>query len=108
MSGGGGLSKSRNQSQNQSGFDQNVWNPSGQALQQMYGQIAPMFNQTARSAGDQNQFGQAYGKGVMNEQFPAFQQQLQGGAYQGMGLQNNLMDSINRSERNGSASQPKE
>ncbi len=105
MSGSAGLSKSKNESQNQSGFDQNVWNPSGQALQQMYGQIAPMFDQTARSAGAQNQFGQGYGKGVMNEQFPAFQQQLGGGAYQGMGLQDNLMDSINRSERNGSATQ---
>ena len=103
MSGSLGLSKSENESQNQANFNQRVWEPSGDALGQMYDKTGQMFNPQMGQA--QGQFGQGFGKGVMNQQVPAWQNQMQGGAYADMGLQKNLMDSLNRSQNTGSASQ---
>lgn len=105
MSGYGGLSKSENQAQNQAQFDQNVWQPSGEALQQMFGQVSQMFQPVVEGAPGQSGFGQQYGKGVMDQQLPAWQNQMQGGAYADMGLQQNLMNSLNRSQNTPTAMQ---
>lgn len=105
MSGSSGLSKSENQAQNQSDFGQNVWGPSGSALQNMFGQVGGMFQPVAVNAPGQMAFGQGFGKGVMNEQLPAWQNQMQGGAYSDMGLSQNLMDSLNRSQMQPSSMQ---
>jgi len=87
MSGSLGKSESDSSSDNFSNFNQNVWGPQGNALQNMYGQLGGLFNQS--NTGMQNQIPGAVQQqqGVFGDANNAWQQQLQGGAYQGMDLQ---------------------
>jgi hypothetical protein len=88
MGGGGSLGKSESDESNQSQFNQNVWEPQGNALQGLYGQMGNLFNQTNNQV--QGQIPGAVGQqqDVFNQANPAWQQQLGGGAFQGMDLQN--------------------
>ena len=78
-----------NSGYNRSQFGQNVFGPQSGALSNMYGQTGGLFDQT-----NQQMQGQIPGainqmQGVFNNANPAWQQQLGGGAYQGMDLQGN-------------------
>ena len=91
---GGSLGKSESESQNQSQFDQNVWGGQGGALQNLYSSLGGLFNQT-----NQQQQGQIPGaiqqqQGIFDQANPAWQQQLGGGAFQGMDLQQNYRDAL--------------
>ena len=85
MSGSAG--KSSSDSENKSSFNQDVWGPQGDALQGLYGQLSNLFNQS--NTGMQGQIPGAVGdmQGIFGAANPAWQQQLGGGAYQGMDLQ---------------------
>jgi len=84
---GGSAGKSESDSSNNSSFDQSVWGPQGDALQGLYGQLSNLFNQ-----GQQGMQGRVEGaadnmQGVMDQSNPAWQNQMQGGAFAGMDLQ---------------------
>lgn len=99
---GGSSSKSDSDSSSQSSFDQDVWGPQGDALQNLYGQAGNLFGDTNNQMqglmpGATNQM-----QGVFDQANPAYQQQLSGGATADMGLQNSLMNSLNQSMNNPS------
>ena len=84
---GGSISKSDSEADSSSQFSQDVWAPQGDALSSLYQQAGDLFGQT--NAGMQSQIPGAVDsmQGVFNQADPAYQQQLQGGAYAGMDLQ---------------------
>jgi len=83
MSGG----HSKSESDNESGFDQKVWAPQGDALQNLYGQLGDLWGQM--SQGMQNQIPGAtdWMNQIRNQSQPYWNNMMQGGAYQGMDLQ---------------------
>ncbi len=97
--------KSSNKTRGQSTFGQEVWQPGGNALQNLYSQVGGLFNQTSPgTAYRANEAGQ-FGQDVMQNQVPAYQQQLQGGAYGGLGVGDQLMSSLQQSQNQPSATQ---
>ena len=84
---GGSSSKSDSESSSQSSFDQNVWEPQGDALQGLYDQAGSLFGQTNQGMQGLIPGATEQMQGVYDQTSPAYQQQLQGGAYQGMDLQ---------------------
>ena len=89
----GSLGKSDSQSGNK--FNQNIWGPQGDALQNMYGQLGGLFNQS--NQGMQNQIPGAVNnmQSVFNQSQQPWQQQMQGGAFAGMDLQGMYGDALN-------------
>lgn len=85
MSGSSG--KSESSSDNQAQFDQSVWGPQGNALQSLYGQMGNLFGQTQNQMQQQIPGAVGQQQQVFDQSMPAWQRQLQGGAYQGMDLQ---------------------
>lgn len=85
---------SENQAQNQSQFGQNVWGPQGGALQNLYGQMGNLFDQT--NQGMQTQIpGATQGmQGIFNASQNPWQQQMQGGSLAGMDLQGNFQNAF--------------
>ena len=107
MSIGGSKSDSESsQTSTSSGtYDQNVWQGQVPSLQSMYGSAGSLFGQT-----NNNMQGAIPGVVDSMQQNsaqvnPYWQNQLGGGAYQDMGLQNSLMSSLNQSLDNPSAMQ---
>lgn len=96
-----GLSKKKNRSSSQ--FNQSVFGAQGDALENAYGQFSELFDQTSGNAADQSQLGIDTQANTLGQIQNPFQEQLNGGAYSGMGLQDNLMSSINDSFANPSA-----
>jgi hypothetical protein len=98
---GGSASKSK--SSNEGQYQDQVWGGQSGALQNLYGNAQNLFNQT--NAGMQNLQGGATQnmQDTYNQANPAWQDQLQGGAYKDMGLQNQLMGSLNQSMNSPSA-----
>ena len=86
------MNQNQNMNQNQSQFGQNVWGPQSAALQNLYGDIGGLFGQT--NQGIQGQIPEAVSQqqGIFNAANPAWQNQMQGGAFAGM----NLQDQYNR------------
>jgi len=82
---------------NQSQFQQNVWSPQSQALSQLYGNMSGLFGPTVGDSVGQIPGAVAQQVGVFDQATPAWQQQMGGGAYQGM----NLQDQYNRALSGG-------
>lgn len=94
-SGSGAFGKSENDSSQNSNFNQNVWGGQAPFLQSMYGQAGNMFNQGIPGMlGSMNKGASMMPQipGMMN---PAWQNQMQGGAYSGMDLTGAMNQSIN-------------
>lgn len=92
--GGGGKSESSSSQQGQTSFDQNVWQPQGQALQQLYGGLQGLFGDTlggmqGQIPGAVGQMQDVYGMGQQ-----AMGQQMGGGAFQGMDLQQDYRNAL--------------
>lgn len=87
---GGGVSsgKSESSSDSQGQFKQDVWGGQTPALQNLYSQIGSLFGQT--NDGMQGQISGAtdWMNQIRDQSSPYWQNQMQGGAYQGMDLQN--------------------
>tara|TARA_R110000803_G_scaffold210829_1_gene284071 strand:- start:15805 stop:16647 length:843 start_codon:yes stop_codon:yes gene_type:complete len=98
---GGSSSKSKSKSGGM--YQDSVWGGQSPYLTSMYGQAGDLFGQT--NSGMQGQIpGAVQGmQDVSSQANPAWQQQLGGGVYQNMDLQNNLMNSLNQSQNNPSA-----
>jgi len=87
-------------------FDQNVWAPQGQALQNMYGNINGLFGNTiGNSAKGNTKGGTSAAHSVFSPLSSAMSNNMAGGAYQNLDLQNQFTDSINQSANNPSAMQ---
>jgi len=101
MSGGGSFNKSK--SNNSSSYQDSVWGGQSPYLKDMYKQAGNLFGQT-----NQGMQGLMPGavqdmQGIFQGSQPYWQDQMQGGAYKDMGLQNQLMDSLQQSQNNPSA-----
>ena len=93
----GGASGSTSNSSNEGSYQDKVWGGQTGALQDLYQGAQDLFGKT--NAGMQNLQGGATRnmQDTFNQANPAWQDQLQGGAYKDMGLQTQLMDSLNQS-----------
>jgi len=95
MSGGGSFNKSK--SSNSSSYQDKVWKGQQGALKDVYGQAGDLFRDT------NSQFAGLNGQAVENQQqvfeqsMPNWQNQMQGGAYKDMNLDQNVMRSLNDS-----------
>lgn len=97
----GGSSKSSGSSS--ATYQDSVWGGQQPALQQLYGQAKNLYGQTSGQAfGQMPQAIEGMQYAQQQTQAP-WQDQLQGGAYRDMGLQNALMGSLNQSFNNPSA-----
>ncbi len=96
MGGGGGKGKSESSSNQgaQNQFQQNVWGPQGQALQQLYGQTGQLFGDTMNQMGQQIPGAIGQQQQVFDQAMPAWQRQMQGGAFAGMPLQQNYQQAL--------------
>jgi hypothetical protein len=103
MSGSAGYQSSKQGSNNQSQMSQQVNAPQQTALSQMYGVLPELFTQNQNMANQGQQFAQQYSQDAANAAMPAYQSQLNGGAYQGLGIGSQLMSSLNQSQNSPSA-----
>ena len=81
------VGKSGSDNQNSATFGQDVWGGQGDALQNLYGQIGGLFGQTNQGMQSQIPGAVENQQGVFDAANPAWQNQMAGGAYQGMDLQ---------------------
>ena len=102
---GGGGSFSKNKSKNSSSYNDRVWKGQEPALKDVYGQAGDLFRDTNTGFADLN------GQAVENQQQvfeaaqPHWQNQMQGGAYRDMNLDQNVMRSLNDSMNQPTAMQ---
>lgn len=91
---GGSAGKSKSDSNNDSKFQQQVWETQGDALGNLYNQLGGLFNKSYSGMRSQIPGAVDQQQGVFDAANPAWQQQLGGGAYQGMDLQNQYNQSL--------------
>lgn len=99
---GGSSSKSDSSSGSSMEYDQNVFGSQADALQGLYDQASSLFGQNtqgmqALQGGAEQNMQDIYGQANVG-----VQDQMAGGVYQDMGLQNSLMSSLNQSLNNPS------
>ena len=107
MSGSGafGYSQNKNNSQQGSAFSQDVWSPQGDALKNLYGQMGNLFNNLGGQMTGAIGGATDYMNNAANTANTGWNNQMQGGAYSGLGIGNQLMSSLNQSANNPSAMQ---
>ena len=98
-----GGSASGSKSKSKSSFQDKVWGGQSGALQDLYGNAQDLFNQTNTGMQGLQPGATQNMQDTYNQVNPAYQEQLQGGAYRDMGLQNQLMGSLNQSMNQPSA-----
>ena len=91
---GGSVGKSKSDSSNQSGFNQDVWGPQGDALQNLYGQAGNAMGKGMGGMGKMIPGASEGMQGIADQANPYWQNQMQGGAYQGMDLQGMYGDAL--------------
>jgi hypothetical protein len=100
---GASLSKNKQSANNQSQMQQSVNAPQNAALTNLYGLANGVFNQNQQYVGPGQQTAQNTANRVIDSAVPAWQQQLNGGAYANLGIGNQLMSSLNNSLNTPSA-----
>jgi len=98
-----GGSASKSDSGSEAGYQDQVWGGQSPALEQLYGRAGKLFGQTKRGMNQMIPGAEQGMQDVYNQMQPGWQDQMQGGAYKDMGLQNQLMSSLNQSMNNPSA-----
>jgi hypothetical protein len=98
MSGSFSNSFQKANANNNSNMQQNVFGPQSGALSNMYGLANSTYNQNQPYNQLGQQVAQDQSQNVISSAMPAWQQQLQGGAYQGLGIGNQLMSSLQQSQ----------
>jgi len=96
---GGGKSSSSNNSS----FDQNVWAPQGNALEGMYGQGSNLFDWSNQGMQSNAPGAVDWMDQIKQQSLNPWNDQMQGGAYKDMGLQDSLMGSLTQSANQPSA-----
>ena len=105
MSGGGSFNKGESSADSNSKFNQNVWGPQGDALKQLYSNAGSLFSNLGNQMVNQIPGSADYANQIAQGSMPAWQNQLQGGAYSGLGIGNQLMSSLNNSMNRPTATQ---
>ncbi len=98
-----GGSASSSGSKNKAKFQDKVWGGQSPALQDLYANAQDLFNQSNASMQGLRPEATQNMQDTYNQVNPAYQEQLQGGAYRDMGLQNQLMNSLSQSMSQPSA-----
>lgn len=93
---GGSIGKSENNSSNQSSFNQNIPQFQQDALKKLFGSASGLFNSFNSQIGGMTPGATGQMQGVFNQANPAWQNQLQGGAYKNLDA-NQVFNSINQS-----------
>ena len=97
-----GASSSDSSSESSSTFDENVWGVQGGALKDLYASAGGLFDSSMSNIQGIMPGASDWMTQIQNMSNPAWQDQMAGGAYQDMNLQNNLMGSLNQSLNNPS------
>ena len=100
-----GGSSSKSDSSSQGGYQDSVWGGQSPFLKDLYGQAGDLFGNTNQNMQGMIPGAQQNMQDIADQSQPFWQDQMQGGAYQDMGLQNQLMGSLNQSLNNPSAMQ---
>lgn len=98
-----GGSSSKSESESESGFKQEVWQPQGSALRNLYSQLGGLFGRTTAGMEGQTPQTQEWMRNIQQGSLAPWQEQMAGGAYRDMGLQEQLMSSLNQSMAQPSA-----
>ncbi len=102
---GGSAGKSESDSSSGANFAQNIWGGQKGPLKDLYAQAGNLFGQLSPQVGGMVPGAVEQQQGVVDAAMPAWQQQLQGGAYADMGLGNQLSQSLQQSLANPTAMQ---
>jgi hypothetical protein len=105
MSGSFSNSYQQANAKNNSNMQQQVNAPQNAALTGLYQNASNVFNQNQQFSNQGQQQAQQNAQNVVDTSMPAWQQQLNGGAYQNLGIGNSLMSSLNQSLNNPTATQ---
>lgn len=105
MSGGGSGEYSQSKDRTKTNFSENVWGTQGSALSNLYDQAQNLFSSMSPRMTGAIPGVSDYINRVSEASMPSWQNQLSGGAYSDMGLQNSLMNSLNDSLNNPTATQ---
>jgi len=98
-----GGSASKSDSSSEAGYQDRVWGGQKPYLKDLYGAAGNLFGNTNQGMQGMIPGAEQGMQDVYNQMQPGWQDQMQGGAYKDMGLQNQLMSSLNQSMNNPSA-----
>ena len=98
-----GGSASKSDSGSEAGYQDQVWGGQAPFLKNLYSQAGNLFGNTNQGMQGMIPGAEQGMQDVYNQMQPGWQDQMQGGAYKDMGLQNQLMSSLNQSMNNPSA-----
>ena len=98
-----GGSASKSDSSSEAGYQDRVWGGQKPYLKDLYGAAGNLFGNTNQGMQGMIPGAEQGMQDVYNQMQPGWQEQMQGGAYKDMGLQNQLMSSLNQSMNNPSA-----
>jgi len=98
-----GGSGSKSESSQDAQYQDSVWGGQSPFLKNLYGQAGDLFGNTNQNMQGMIPGAQQNMQDIADQSQPFWQDQMQGGAYQDMGLQNQLMGSLNQSLNNPSA-----
>ena len=98
-----GGSASKSDSSSEAGYQDQVWGGQAPFLKNLYSQAGNLFGNTNQGMQGMIPGAEQGMQDVYNQMQPGWQEQMQGGAYKDMGLQNQLMSSLNQSMNNPSA-----
>lgn len=105
MGGSGSASKAKSENQNQAKFGQDVFGKQASALGDMYNYAGNLFGGSMPDFMDQANRGRDVSSGATEAGARGAQNQMAGGAYGGLGIGDQLMESLNQSQNNPSAMQ---
>lgn len=92
---GGSSSKSDSESSSGGTFNQRVWEGQGDALEKLYGQLGGLFDQSMGGMTGLQPGASDYMNQIRDQSMPFWQDQMAGGAYQGMNLQGQYNQALN-------------
>lgn len=90
----GSLGKSSSKNSSGGNFGESVWGGQEPYLQDMYGAAGNLFNQSSRNMGKMAPGASSFMNNIAQGSVPAWQQQMGGGAFQGMDLQGMYGDAL--------------
>lgn len=99
----GSLGSNKSSSGSSGGFNQDVWGPQGEALQGLYSSVGNLFSGLNSSMMPRVETAAGMNNDFTNQAAPAWQNQMQGGAYSDLNIGENLTTSLNNSLNTPSA-----
>jgi len=93
----GSIGKSESSSDAQNTFNQDVWGPQGDALQDLYNVLGGVYGSYLPTFNPAIDYGSSYGTDVLSSIMPYWNDTAQGGVYDNIGIADTLMGSLNDS-----------